>query len=305
MDRLAAMEIFISVAEAGSFSAAAKRMNVGQPAISKSVAQLEERLGVRLILRSTRGLTMTDAGQRFYEHAKLAIREADEAEQVVRHASDSLSGKLRVSAAVSFACLHVLPSLNTFLSRHPKLEIDLVLDDRNIDLLEEGMDVALRMGSLADSAMTARRIGRSPRLVVGTPGYFSRSGVPMTPADLSHHQAIVYSQRGGGETWTFTQDGSNVDVTVSGRVRVSAAEGMRTAVLGGMGLAVASRWMFSPELASGEVQTVLTDWTLPPVDLWAVFPSGRLVTARARAFVAFVEEALAQSASGQPGTSSA
>ncbi|MPW23883.1 LysR family transcriptional regulator [Paraburkholderia sp. CNPSo 3157] len=305
MDRLAAMEIFVSVAEAGSFSAAAKRMNVGQPAISKSVAQLEERLRARLVLRSTRGLTMTDAGRRFYEHAKLAIREADEAEQVVRRASDSLSGKLRVSAAVTFACLHVLPSLNAFLNQHPKLEIDLVLDDRNIDLLEEGMDVALRMGSLADSAMTARRIGRSPRLVVGTPGYFSRAGVPMTPADLSHHQAIVYSQRGGGETWTFIRDGSNADVTVSGRVRVSAAEGMRKAVLGGMGLAVASRWMFSPELASGEVQTVLTDWALPPVDLWAVFPSGRLVTARARSFVAFVEEALAQSASGQPGTSSA
>ena len=304
MDRLAAMEIFISVAEAGSFSAAAKRMNVGQPAISKSVAQLEDRLGARLILRSTRGLTMTDAGQRFYVHAKLAIREADEAERVVRHASDSLSGRLRVSAAVTFACLHLLPSLNAFLNRHPKLEIDLVLDDRNIDLLEEGMDVALRMGSLADSAMTARRIGRSPRLVVGTPDYFSRAGVPMTPTDLSQHQAIVYSQRGGGETWTFGRDGSNIDVAVAGRVRLSAAEGMRTAVLGGMGLAVASRWMFSPELASGKVQAELTDWILPPVDLWAVFPSGRLVTARARVFVAFVEEALAQSASGQPGTSS-
>jgi DNA-binding transcriptional LysR family regulator len=294
MDRLAAMEIFVSVAEAGSFSAAAKRMNVGQPAISKSVAQLEERLGVRLILRSTRGLTMTDAGQRFYEHAKRVIQEADDAEQVVRHASDSLSGKLRVSAAVTFACLHVLPSLDAFLSRHPKLEIDLKLDDRIIDLLEEGMDVALRMGALTDSSMTARRIGRSPRLVVGTPDYFSRAGVPTTPAELDRHQAIVYSQGGGGETWTFRQNDSDVDVTVSGRVRVSAAEGMRTAVLNGMGLAIASRWMFSPELASGEVEAVLTDWTLPAVDLWAVFPSGRLVTAKARAFVEFVEEALAR-----------
>ncbi|AUT73959.1 MULTISPECIES: LysR family transcriptional regulator [Paraburkholderia] len=294
MDRLAAMEIFVSVAEAGSFSAAAKRMNVGQPAISKSVAQLEERLGVRLILRSTRGLTMTDAGQRFYEHAKRVIQEADDAEQVVRHASDSLSGNLRVSAAVTFACLHVLPSLDAFLSRHPKLEIDLKLDDRIIDLLEEGMDVALRMGALTDSSMTARRIGRSPRLVVGTPDYFSRAGVPTTPAELDRHQAIVYSQGGGGETWTFRQNDSDVDVTVSGRVRVSAAEGMRTAVLNGMGLAIASRWMFSPELASGEVEAVLTDWTLPAVDLWAVFPSGRLVTAKARAFVEFVEEALAR-----------
>ncbi|HIH2747072.1 LysR family transcriptional regulator [Burkholderia aenigmatica] len=294
MDRLAAMEIFVSVAEAGSFSAAAKRMHVGQPAISKSVAQLEERLGARLILRSTRGLTMTEAGQRFYEHAKLAIREADEADQVVRHASDSLSGKLRVSAAVSFACLHVLPVLDVFMTLHPKLEIDLRLDDRNIDLLEEGLDVALRMGPLADSAMTARRIGRSPRLVVGTPEYFARAGVPATPSDLSRHQAIVYSQRGGGESWTFSKGDDDVDVTVSGRVRVSAAEGVRAAVLGGMGLAVASRWMFSPELASGTVQAVLTGWTLPELDLWAVFPSGRLVTARARAFVEFVENALAR-----------
>ncbi|MDR8732091.1 LysR family transcriptional regulator [Burkholderia pseudomultivorans] len=294
MDRLAAMEIFVSVAEAGSFSAAAKRMNVGQPAISKSVAQLEERLGARLILRSTRGLTMTDAGQRFYEHAKQAIREADEAEQVVRHASESVFGKLRVSAAVTFSCLHVLPTLDAFMSRHPNLELDLKLDDRNIDLLEEGLDVALRMGSLADSAMTARRIGRSSRLVVGTPEYFARAGMPATPADLSEHQAIVYSQRGGGESWTFYRNGEEVDVTVSGRVRVSAAEGMRTAVLSGMGLAVASRWMFSPELASGKVEAVLTDWTLPALDLWAVFPSGRLVTAKARAFVEFVEEALAR-----------
>lgn len=294
MDRLAAMEIFVSVAEAGSFSAAAKRMNVGQPAISKSVAQLEERLGARLILRSTRGLTMTDAGQRFYEHAKQAIRQADEAEQVVRHASDSVFGRLRVSAAVTFSCLHVLPTLDAFMSRHPNLELDLKLDDRNIDLLEEGLDVALRMGSLADSAMTARRIGRSPRLVVGTPEYFARAGVLTTPADLSEHQAIVYSQRGGGESWTFSRNGEEVEVTVSGRVRVSAAEGMRTAVLSGMGLAVASRWMFSPELASGKVEAVLTDWTLPALDLWAVFPSGRLVTAKARAFVEFVEEALAR-----------
>lgn len=294
MDRLAAMEIFVSVAEAGSFSAAAKRMDVGQPAISKSVAQLEERLGVRLILRSTRGLTMTDAGQRFYEHAKHAIREADEAEQVVRQASDSLSGKLRVSAAVTFMCLNVLPALDVFMKQHPKLEIDLKLDDRNIDLLEEGLDVALRMGSLVDSTMTARRIGRAPRLVVGTPEYFARVGMPAMPADLNQHEAIVYAQRGGGELWTFSREGDEVDVTVSGRIRVSAAEGMRTAVLGGMGLAVASRWMFSTELQSGRVKAVLTDWTLPALDLWAVFPSGRLVTARARAFVEFVEETLSR-----------
>jgi len=293
MDRLAAMETFVGVIEAGSFSAAARRLNLGQPAVSKSIAQLEERLGTRLLLRSTRGLTPTDAGQRFYEHAKRAIEEADEAEQAARDSSEGLSGRLRVSAAGTFARLHILPALKTFMERHPQLEIDFALDDRNIDLLEEGTDVALRMGMLEDSSMTARRIGRSPRLVVGTPGYFARAGVPRTPADLSGHQAIVYSQRGGGESWSFGQGSTEVAVAVSGRVRVSAAEGIRTAVLADMGLAVASRWMFAPELDDGRVQAVLNDWTLPPLDLWAVFPSGRLVTAKARAFVAFVEEVLA------------
>jgi DNA-binding transcriptional LysR family regulator len=287
------METFVAVVEAGSFSAAARRLNHGQPAVSKSVAQLEEHLGARLLLRSTRGLTATDAGQRFYEHARRAIEEADHAEQAVHESSAGLSGRLRIGAAVTFARLHVLPALKTFLDRHPGLQLDIILDDRSIDLLEEGVDVALRMGALDDSSMTARRISQSRRLVVATPQYFAEMGVPETPAELSRHQAIVYSPRGGGESWSFSQNGTEVAVMVSGRVRVSAAEGIRTAVLGHMGLAVASEWMFSPELADGTVQAVLTDWQLPSVDLWAVFPAGRMVTTKARAFVAFVEEVLA------------
>lgn len=291
MDRMTAMETFVTVVDAGSFSGAARRLKLGQPAVSKSIAQLEEHLGARLLLRSTRGLTPTDAGQRFYEHARRAIDEADQAEQVVRETSDGLSGRLRISAAVTFARLHVLPALKRFLDQHPKLSVDIILDDRSIDLLEQGVDVALRMGTLDDSAMTARRILRGRRLVVGTPRYFAEAGMPTTPAELSRHQAVVYSLRGGGESWSFSSsDGSEVAVTVSGRVAVSAAEGVRTAVLGHMGLAVASEWMFSPELADGTVQAVLTQWTLPPIDVWAVFPSGRMATSKARAFVAFVEQ---------------
>lgn len=292
MDRLIEMETYIRVVEAGSFSMAAKQLNLGQPAISKTIARLEERLGVRLLLRSTRGLTPSDVGQRFYEHAKRAVIEADEAEQAVRDASAGLSGTLRVSAAVTFARMHILPKLPGFLEQHPDLNIDLRLSDSNIDLIVEGMDVALRMGALQDSGMTARRIAQSPRRVVGTSTYFARAGVPQTPQELSQHQAIIYSQRGGGENWRFRQKDQQVEVSLSGRVRVSAAEGMRTTLLAHLGLAVTSEWMFSPELAQGEVQTVLSDWQLPPVDLWAVFPSGRLVSAKARAFVAFVESVL-------------
>src|ERR1700755_3478619 len=160
MDRLTAMETFVSVIEAGSFSGAARRLDVGQPAVSKSIAQLEERLGVRLVMRSPRVLTRTEAGQQYYQRAKRAIEEIDEAELVARGAAAGLSGRLRVSAAVTFARLHIVPKMKTFLARHPELNVDVVLDDRTIDLLEQGVDVAFRMGTLDDSSMTARRIAR-------------------------------------------------------------------------------------------------------------------------------------------------
>jgi DNA-binding transcriptional LysR family regulator len=290
MDRLIAMETFVCVVESGSFSAAARLLDVGQPAVSKSVAQLEERLAVRLLLRSTRGLTTTEAGQAFYERAKRAIEEADEAEVAAKGSAGALSGRLRISAAVTFARLHIVPRLSAFLDRHPELNIDIVLDDENIDLLERGIDVALRMGVLGDSNMTARKIGHCPRYVVGTPTWFAKAGEPRIPADLLSHQAIVYEQGGGGSAWSFKQGSTETSIAVGGRVRVNAAEGVRAAVLADMGVAIASEWMFAPEIASGAVKQVLADWELPGIDLWAVFPSGRMVSAKARAFVAWVEE---------------
>ncbi|NWD74874.1 LysR family transcriptional regulator [Pseudomonas gingeri] len=293
MDRLSAMETFVCVVETGSFSAAARRLEVGQPAVSKTVAQLEEHLGVRLLLRSTRGLSSTEAGAAFFERAKRAIEEASEAELAARGAGSSLTGTLRVCAAVTFARLHVLPHLGGFLALHPGLDIDVVLDDRSVNLVEEGIDVALRMGELSDSGLTARKIGECPRMVLGTPAYFEQQGEPTSPAQLVDHQAVIYSQNGGGTHWLFRRGDSEQAVTVSGRVRVSAAEGVRTAVLAHLGLAMSSEWMFAPELASGEVRQVLQDWQLPGLDLWAVFPSGRMASAKARAFVTYVEQLLA------------
>ncbi len=289
MDRLALMETYVCVVETGSFSAAAKRLGLGQPAVSKSVAQLEARLGTRLLLRSTRGLTPTEAGQHFFEGARRTIAQADEADNLARGAGASLAGRLRICAAVTFARLHVVPHINAFLAAHPALAIDVMLDDRQIDLLEHGIDVALRMGELGDSSMTARRIASSRRLVVATPAYLADRGVPLVPADLASHAVVVHEKDGGGGSWSFRQHDTTVSVAVNGRLRVSAAEGVRAAVLADMGIAVASEWMFAPELASGQVSTVLADWELPPIDLWAVYPSGRLASAKARAFVAFVE----------------
>lgn len=294
MDRLAAFEIYIRVVDAGSFSAAARHFDIGQPAVSKAVAQLEDWLGVKLLLRSTRALTPTEAGQNFYARAKRAVEESGEAVLAARGAAAGLTGKLRVSAAVCFARLHIVPKLPQFLSQHPELDVELVLDDRNIDLVEEGVDLALRMGDLADSNMTARRIGEARRRVLATPAYFERCGKPSTPADLLEHHAIVYSRDiDGDEGWTFRRDTVEQSIKLQSRVRISATEGLRAAVFSDIGLAVASEWAFSPELKSGAVVAVMDDWNLPTIALSALYPTGRMASSKARQFAAFVEECLA------------
>ena len=298
MDRHTAMDAFVKVVEAGSFSAAARLLGVGQPAVSKTIAQIEERLGTRLLLRSSRGLTLTEAGQNYFEHAQRALDEADEAELSARGTGAGLSGRLRVGGAVTFVRLNVVPRLGIFMARHPALDIDLVLDDRNVDLIGEGIDIALRMGVLADSAAFARKIGESRRVVVATPAYLARVGSPKVPSDLTGHEAIVYAQRGGGEAWAFRQGDTEAVVNLSGRIRTTAAEALREAVLASIGVAIATEWMFATELLQGTVTTVLDDWALPTIDLWAVFPSGRQITAKAHAFAQFVEDELG--ADGRP-----
>ena len=288
MDRLAAMETFVYVVETGSFSAAARRLNIGQPAVSKAIAQLEARLAVRLLLRSTRGLTPTEAGLAFFERAKRAIEESDEADNAARGAASGLSGNLRICAAVTFGRLHIVPHLGPFLEQNPELNIDLMLDDRNINLVEEGVDLALRLGALSDSGLTARKIAECRRVVLGTPTYFAKHGEPTCPADLSEHQAIIYSL-GGSANGPFKKADEEQPVIINGRIRVSAAEGLRAAVLTDQGLALASEWMFAPELANGTVREAMRDWTLPNQDLWAVFPTGRMASAKARAFVEYVQ----------------
>jgi DNA-binding transcriptional LysR family regulator len=299
VDRLAEMEVFVRVVETGSFSHAARQLRVGQPAVSKTIAQLEERLGVRLLLRSPRGLTPTEAGQNFHERAKRSIEEADEAEAAARGAGVGLSGHLRFWAGVTLARLHIIPRLPLFLAAHPELTVEAILSDRKVDLIEEGVDVGFRAGALPDSTMTARQIGQSRRLVLGTPAYFEKAGEPSTPAELANHEAVIYAHRVGGSTWSFRRGNAEETVTLNDRVRISAAEGVREAVFAGLGLCVTSEWMFKPELDDGKVKQVMPGWTLPAMDLWAVFPTGRQASAKARAFASFYEDQLRQTALGQ------
>jgi DNA-binding transcriptional LysR family regulator len=271
MDRLAALEIFVRVVDTGSFSAVARRQRIGQPAVSKAIVQLEEWLGVSLLMRSTRSVVPTEAGRIFYEHAKRTIEEADEAVVAARGSASGLSGKLRVSTSVFFGQLHVIPQLSAFLAEHPDLDVELVLDDRVVDLVNEGIDVALRIGTMPDSNMTARRIAEGRRIVV-------------------NHQTVTYTGGSGGDSWTFRKGPAEVSVVLQGRLKVTAAEGLRQAVNCDMGLGVCSEWAFSPELRSGKLVAILQDWALPPTNLSAVYPTGHLASTKARAFASFVEE---------------
>jgi DNA-binding transcriptional LysR family regulator len=294
VDRLAALEIFVRVVDTGSFSAVARHQRIGQPAVSKAVVQLEEWLGVSLLMRSTRSVVPTEAGRIFYERAKRTVAEADEAVVAARGSASALSGRLRVSTSVCFGRLHVIPHLSAFLAEHPDLEIELVLDDRHVDLVNEGIDVALRMGAMPDSNMTARRIAEGRRIVVATPAYLERHGTPTSPGELISHQAVIYT-RGveSWKSWTFRKATAEVSVVLQGRLKVTAAEGVREAVNCDMALGVSSEWNFSPELRSGKVVAILDDWALPPTNLSAVYPAGRLASTKARAFVSFVERFMA------------
>ena len=295
MNRIFTLEAFINVVDSGSFSGAAKLLRVGQPAVSKAISKLEEHIGVTLLRRSTRGVSPTEAGLKFYAHAKRALEESEMADIAARDAGAAFSGQLRVCAAVSFVRLHLIRCLPDFMAANPGLNIDLILDDRNVDLIEAAVDVALRMGTMRDSNLTARKIADAPRLLVASPAYLERMGTPQKPDELTGHQTIVYDVLGGGSLWTFTRDAIDTTVALGGRLRITAAEGVREAVLRGLGMAVVSQWMFAPELAEGRVKVVLPEWSLPRIDLWAVFPTGRQTAAKAKGFVDFVEACLAKS----------
>jgi len=294
MDLINAMRSFVRVYETRSFSAAARDLALSQPSVSKTVAQLEQELGVQLFLRSTRGLAPTDAGQTFYTHALRTLDEADLALKAVKGADAPLTGTLRVSGTITFMRRHIIPRLPLFMAQHPGLRIDLLLDDGNIGLVEEGAEVALRMGKLASSSLTARKIGQCRRIVVATPGYLARHGTPATPGELAAHDAIVLSRGEGGERIAFARDGIQTEVVLQPRLRISALEGVRAAVLAGLGVAVASEWILEDALDSGQLVEVLGGWRMPDLDLWVVLPGGaRHAGPQARAFIAFVEEQLA------------
>ena len=291
MDRLLLMHTFARAVETGSFSAVAREQGIGQPNVSRHVATLEQYLGTRLLHRSTRKLTLTPEGERYYAEARRVLDAVDEAESNVRGEGNP-SGLLRVACPNVLGRTHIMPWTKTLLERYPELDLDLQVGDRFIDLVEEGVDVAIRIGALRDSALKARRIGTAERVCVASPAYLATHPAPLVPEDLLRHNCVVHSLARSGRIWSFR----TTEVEVGGRFKVNTPDGIHRAVSDGLGIAYAPVWLFEEELHSGRLEPLLLNEMGPTAPIHCVYPAKRLLARRASAFMDFIAERL----SGDP-----
>jgi DNA-binding transcriptional LysR family regulator len=303
VDKLQAMNSFVRVVEAGSFSAVAEESDTTQSAISKQIAALERELGAKLLTRTTRSLALTEEGARYFAHARRLVAEIAEAESAVRAGEQELRGWLRIAASVGFGRLKLMPLVQSFLEQHPGVRIDLRLNDGFIDLVEQGIDLTVRLGELQDSGLIARRIGTSQRWLVAHRSYLRHppggSKAPRAPDDLARYNCIVYTELPWRNAWTLTAGagaraprGSTHVIRVEGNLQTNSSEVIRAAVLAGMGIGFAPTWLFEAELASGEVQHVLPDWEAAAIPIHLVSPRERRESAKVKTFAEHVVKSM-------------
>lgn len=286
MDIVQAMSLFRRVAESGSFSVAAKESRLSQPTVSKCVSALEKHLGVKLISRSTRQLVLTDAGRQYYAQCVHLLDELAETEAGLRRQQSSPAGLLRVNIPIVFGRLEILPRLWSFLERYPELRMELIMEDRAIDLVKEGVDLAIRVGRLNDDAMfVAQKIGDSPRVTVASPDYLARRGEPLTLRDLARHDCIVYSLLRTGNEWHFTGPRGKETVRVQGRFTANNPDAIREAAAAGAGIAVTPHWLVAEALRQGRLVAILGDYAPTPFEINAIYPQRRFVPAAVRCFI--------------------
>ena len=294
MDRVTAVQLFIRVVETGSFSKAAAELGITQPTATKAVAATEKRLGARLLHRSTRGVTPTEVGALYYEKCKLIAREIDEADNLATLLQSQVGGTLRISTSVAFGRRVLVPLVLRYMRQHPEVTIDLAFDDRYVNLVEQGADLAIRMGRLADSTLGARYLGTNPWLMAASPSYLRERGAPRTAADLAAHACLVYSSVQGDDRWSLaTPDGVELAVPVKGPLRSNNLSAVLAAARAGLGLAVLPWYVARESVADGSVVQVLADHSLPAQEVHAVFPSPKWVPSKVTSFIAFLQQSLA------------
>lgn len=291
MDRLLAMQMFVRVVETGSFSKAAREFATTQPTVTKQVAGIEALLKVRLLNRNTRGASLTESGALYYEKCKSIVHEVEEAESMLRLRQSQAQGLLRIGTSVAFGRRVIVPLTLEFMAKHPQVQVDLSFEDRYTDLVAQGIDVAVRMGKLADSTLGARFLGMNPWVMVASPGYLRKHGTPRQPAELAGHNALIYSSVQGDAVWRLsTPGGEHVTVPVTGRLRSNNLSAVLAAARSGLGIAALPYYVASDSLATGQVVEVLHEYTLPEQEIHAVFPSPKLVPGKVRAFIAFLQD---------------
>jgi len=289
MDRFEELQTFVAVVEAGSFSAAAERLNLAKSAVSRRIGDLEGRLGAQLINRTTRRLSLTDAGHRFYERSARLLGDMEEAELAVASGQTELRGRIRMAAPLSFGVLHLAPALDEFLAAHPELELDLDLNDRQINLVEEGIDLTLRIGHLADSSLVARRLAPIHMALCASPAYLQRQGMPRTPQELGRHQGLVYGNIPESQQWTFVApSGESITVRVPTRLRANNGDLLLQAAIDGLGVVATPTFLSYRAVAEGKLQVLLPDYQMPPATAYAVYPSRRHLPQRVRALIDFL-----------------
>ncbi|HST37737.1 MAG TPA: LysR family transcriptional regulator [Allosphingosinicella sp.] len=287
---------FARVVETGSFARAAERMALSKPVLSRRVARLEEKLGARLLTRGARGAQPTEIGKAYYARAANVFAELEAAEEVVAEAVTQLAGPIRLTAPLSFGITHLAPALAEFAVAHPKIELDIELEDRTVDLVSGGYDVAVRIGRLADSALIARRIAPIRKAVVASPAYLDRHGRPETPADVAGHDVLLYAY----EQWRFQVGTRWETVRVSPVMRSNNGDMLLAAAEAGFGLCMLPSFIAAPSLEAGKVEVVLRDYPLEEGALHAVMPPGRATTARVRALVDFLAQRFGPEPSWDP-----
>lgn len=290
MDRLQAINLFIRVVDLGSFSKAARDIGIGQPSATKQMAQLEKQLGARLLHRSTHGVTPTEIGALYYEKCRVIAHHVEEADNVAALMQSAVVGGLRISTSVAFGRRVLSPLVLRFMQLHPQLQIELNFEDRYVDLVEQGIDVAIRMGPLADSSLGARFLGVNPWVVVASADYLDKRGKPADPSSLTSHDALIYSTVQGDACWHFTGAGQRaVSVVVKGPLRSNNLSVLLLAARRGMGVAVLPAYVAHESLRTHALVPLLTGWSLPSQEIHAVFPSPRLVPAKVNDFIGWLQ----------------
>lgn len=292
MDNLAGMAVFARVVEASSFTEAARRLGMSKAAVSKQVSRLEERLGARLLNRTTRRLALTEVGAAFYERCARIVAEVEEAELAVTQLNAMPRGTLKIDAPVNFGMQYLAALLPPFMLRHPELKVDMSFNDRFIDLIEEGCDVAVRIGKLPDSTLVARKLAETTSVICAAPAYWDRHGRPAEPSELADHDCFAYSYLATGSEWRLRGPDGEVSVRVSGSLAANNGDVLRQAAVAGLGVVAMPVFIACDDLRAGRLEPVLCEWQPATRGIYAVYPHSRHLSAKVRAFVDHLVEAL-------------